>query len=336
MKLVKRIGKGLAGLLVLLLLVEVALRIWPPYAPFIHLDGMTLYANMEREVSIINPGNALPAKVRYGMNAQGFRGTRNWPEATVFPIYCVGNSSAYCPLLSDDATWPATLHRRLAMSFDNVEVLNASIDGSSVQDQREQLQGHLSQLPAGYALLMPGIDPMEGHVLAAELNRPNVAPQACSDCFSPNWQRHIRITAYVEHWMTERQAISIDFAKWNDALQLATDSSIWHKHIPKQPDFQVEMVALVEAARAAGHEPVLITQPLPDARETERWQAMELYNETIRDVAITRNTKLIDLGRLLPKEGDWFLNVRHFSPDGAEKVAELIHAPMRGWLKARQ
>ena len=129
MKLLKPIGKGLGVLVVLLLLVELVMRLLVPSAQYVQAGKLQLYANMQQEVSIANATHELPAKMRYSTNAQGFRGSRDLPPDSVFPIYCIGGSSTYCPYLGDDAAWPEVLHRRLAMSFGNIEVVNAGFEG---------------------------------------------------------------------------------------------------------------------------------------------------------------------------------------------------------------
>ena len=109
---------------------------------------------------------------------------------------------------------------------------------------------------------------------------------------------------------------------------------------------------LVRVSRAHGIEPVLITQPtlygpgvdpatgvdLGKIKLGEKmngalmYAVVELYNETLRQVAAQDKVLLIDLAREMPHDSRYYYDYLHYTEAGADRVAEIIYRDLRPFL----
>lgn len=59
------------------------------------------------------------------------------------------------------------------------------------------------------------------------------------------------------------------------------------------------------------------------------WQILELYNNITKQTYKETNIYNIDLANVLPKDSRYFYDVLHYTNEGAEKVAEIIHGELK-------
>jgi lysophospholipase L1-like esterase len=109
------------------------------------------------------------------------------------------------------------------------------------------------------------------------------------------------------------------------------------------PGFAERVSALVAESRAAGIEPILITQPAlygegidpTTGRELGeldvfgtssalKWRLLELYNDATRRVAADESVLLIDVAHKLPKDSRLYWDFIHYSPAGAAEFAAIV------------
>ena len=62
------------------------------------------------------------------------------------------------------------------------------------------------------------------------------------------------------------------------------------------------------------------------------WQVLELYNDVTRQVGHEQGVLVIDLARQMPKDSRYYFDLMHYTNAGAEKVADLVAAPLTPFL----
>jgi hypothetical protein len=119
--------------------------------------------------------------------------------------------------------------------------------------------------------------------------------------------------------------------------------------------YQARLTRLALESRAAGIEPVFLTQPemVGDAIDPTTgtdlstladhgdrngradWRLLEMYNDVMRRVAKREGVFLIDLAHLLPKDSRYYYDFIHFSNDGARAVGQIVAAELGPRLARR-
>ena len=59
---------------------------------------------------------------------------------------------------------------------------------------------------------------------------------------------------------------------------------------------------------------------------------MELYNDVVRDLKYQERILVIDLARAMPKDSKYYYDYTHYTNEGAQKVASIIHQDLKGFL----
>jgi hypothetical protein len=62
------------------------------------------------------------------------------------------------------------------------------------------------------------------------------------------------------------------------------------------------------------------------------YAVVELYNETLRQVAARDRVLLIDLARQMPRQSAYYYDFLHYTEAGADRVAEIIYRELRPFL----
>lgn len=113
---------------------------------------------------------------------------------------------------------------------------------------------------------------------------------------------------------------------------------------------------LVDRSRAAGIEPVLITQPMlpgsgvddvtgvdlarvranaPGQSGAMYWRPLELYNDVVRRTGRERGVVVLDLAHALPKSSLFFYDFTHYTIEGSDRVARIVGEGLCPVLAAR-
>ncbi len=110
---------------------------------------------------------------------------------------------------------------------------------------------------------------------------------------------------------------------------------------------------LAATARAAGIEPVFITQPMlwgagvdpstgvnletvkiDDGKNGKLyWRMLEFYNDQTRILGREKGVAVIDMARAMPKDSKYFYDGIHLSKEGAVKFAELAGSELTKHFK---
>lgn len=350
-----------AAALIVVVLLELALRAYQPI-PF-RLRGDVIVLPVGLRYEFANPRNPKVDPVTvHTRNRLGFRGPDPPADfASRLTIVAVGGSTTECFPISDGKTWPDVLAGDLATRFPGVWVNNAGLDGHSTVGHLALLRGTLSQLKPKVMLVLAGVNDVGLDNLRPEDEVAGVYPY-----FRPMWQRlaaHSEIASTLLNLERARRARAIAYL--SDAIDVRaarrmpmTDEQIQAtvtrltRHVDRYGE---RLATIAREARAAGIEPVFITQPSlggdavdpatgaelatiaahDDHNALADWRAVERYNDAMRHVAQRDGVQLIDLAALLPKDSRYFYDLFHFGNEGAARVGHLIAAALEPALARR-
>jgi lysophospholipase L1-like esterase len=356
----RRLSAIVIGGVVALLLGEIALRVYNPVN--LRLRGTTLVLPTNRRYVFRNPEAVkLDPVVEVVRNDLGFRGAPLPPDFEErLTIVAVGGSTTECLHLAEDKTWPAVLERALDEQLDDVWVNNAGLDGHSTFGHIQLMRQLVLPLRPDYVLFMVGIN----DVNRADLNEYDQGMLTEYQSFKQKLISGSELLSTVQTiWRTSRVqdlGLGHEFElNVETAHAGADDPALAAKYVGDQVDIAARYAdrlrLLVREARAAGIEPIFITQTslYVDANDVAtgrpigllkfgpwtaatRGKAVEVYNETTRAVAREMNVHLVDLAKHVPPDSRLFYDWIHFSNAGAELVGGVIAKDLVSFLKERR
>lgn len=359
-----RLGRLAANLAVFLigviaagLLLEVMLRVYNPFLTRIKRDHVVLLAN--RQVRYRSDGRpGIDSEITITLNVLGFRGP-NPPSdfAHQLTLIAIGGSTTQCGYQSDEKTWPAVLGQRLQESFRDVWMNNVGIPGHTTHGHLAILRDYVAPLHPKLVLFLVGIN--------------DVARAS-----SPGWDRefenvrsHITFStfkAFLKWASAYSEAVALCVSFWRETEAYrgglgygidrvarlgsaeSTDDERQRLELSVGPRplraYADRLTELIVTARAAGIEPVLLTQPIAVGLGVDEvsgadlakarvpgwgngktlWEALEAYNDITRLVCRDMDVLLVDLAHQVPKGSRYFADFMHFNNDGAVLVAEII------------
>jgi len=159
---------------------------------------------------------------------------------------------------------------------------------------------------------------------------------------------------------------SVIFSEDDLELEKLLINAHMKKYIPK---YRSRVHQLIEQTRSVRAKPILITQPyLGGSNVTDEitgislgkiamplgsswagvgddwdipvdksrkvnanlmWKVLELYNDVVRDLATEKNVMLVDMAKLMPKNTKYYYDMVHYTAEGSQKFAELLHGNMK-------
>ncbi|HOX24043.1 MAG TPA: hypothetical protein PLL10_11295, partial [Elusimicrobiales bacterium] len=118
--------------------------------------------------------------------------------------------------------------------------------------------------------------------------------------------------------------------------------------------YRARIEELIKVCRANSIEPVFVTQPalfgsgqdpatgisledvrVGDSNGAVSWKVLELYNDVLRAECANQGVLCLDLARKMPKDSRYYYDFYHFTPSGAEKVAELIYSELKPFMSQK-
>ena len=172
----RRVIYGVYLFIMVLLLMELALRIYNPFHFRLKGDKILLPIN-ERETIINRINRKLDPVIVNTRNSLGFRGPEMPKDGAVndrglrdrglrdganeFTVIAIGGSTTECHFLSDDRTWPYLLGEVLADSVPGCWLNNAGLDGQSTFGHIVLLNDHVKKLHPSVVVFLTGINDME-------------------------------------------------------------------------------------------------------------------------------------------------------------------------------
>jgi lysophospholipase L1-like esterase len=338
------LARAAAIVVLTLLLFEAVLRIHNPAAPRVRGDRILLPASAR--YAITNPVDPrLDRRVVQQRNALGFRGPDVPPDfASRLSIVAVGGSTTECLRMPDEKTWPAVMADDLAKVRRDVWVNNAGLAGHSTIGHLALLEEYVIPLHPRVVLFLTGINDVgldrraEAAPFSGWWNRVARYSEVANLALTIDRVRRARDLRFDDDLFNPRAAARLDMSD-------ADITRLVDAHAPFIDGYRERLTALVDRSRAAGIEPILLTQPLlggdaidpatgvdlatvvedgGDRNGKASWRVLEAYNDVARGLAAARGVMLIDLARLLPKDSRLFVDFMHFSNDGAAAVGHLV------------
>lgn len=358
----------LIGVIVALLLLEMLLRFYNPLQARIKGNRIVLTTNKTYHIKndIIK---SLPPEITVTRNSLGFRGPDPPTGKNEFlTLVSIGGSSTQCFFLSDDQTWTARLGEDLARRFAPVWINNAGLDGHSTHGHQVLLEDFIVPLRPKVALFLVGANDVARSTMA-EWDAENVksglqldSPQA----FIKSLSAYSEVTALALNMYRSYTAYKaglihqqIDF-KQQGYLDIPVEEQEKYLAENASPaylkDYQTRLRKVVETCRTAGIEPVLITQPLlvgfgiddvtgvdlarvkaygPRQSGKMYWDVVETYNDVTRRLGQENNVQVIDLARQMPKSSRYFYDFIHYTPEGAQVIADILDRSLCPSLQAK-
>jgi lysophospholipase L1-like esterase len=346
------------GCVLAVALLEVLLRVKNPFQTRLKGDRIVLETNKELKIhnDIIK---TLDPDIQVVRNSLGFRG-QDPPSnlASMLSVVTIGGSTTQCFFLTEGKTWTDQMARRLGTHFGPLWVNNAGLDGHSTFGHKVLLEDHVVKIKPKIVVLLVGANDM-GRDPNAEWDAENVKSRvsfASSAAFFKSMSPYSEVAALVTNLFRSfnahrrgliHQNVDVKSLPEGDFSPAEVEAYRNDNLVPRYLDgFRERLTGIVQAARAAGIEPVLVTQPgLLGAGVDERtgvnlarvllspgakvngqmwWGVMETYNDVTRTVGRDNNVLVIDLARKLEKSTVNFYDTIHFSNEGAESVGNIV------------
>ncbi|HEX8773139.1 MAG TPA: SGNH/GDSL hydrolase family protein [Pyrinomonadaceae bacterium] len=347
----------LFSLIVALLLMEVLLRLHNPFQARIKGNRIVLETNKTYHIKndIIR---SLDPEVTVIRNGLGFRGKN--PPADFhdqLTIVTIGGSTTQCFFLNEDQTWTARLGQRLEKSLRPVWINNAGLDGHSTYGHLVLLEDYIVPLRPKVALFLVGINDIATGTLS-EFDAENVrsgirfdsfkgfvkSASAYSEVAALGLNLYRSLTAYraglTHHQVDLRKQGYLDISEEAQKEYIATYGGQYLK------DYEARLSRIIDICRRAGIEPVFVTQPMLTGFGTDDvtgvdlarvkangpyqtgkmyWDLLEVYNDSTRHVGREKGILVIDLARQLPKTSRYFYDFIHYTPQGAQAIADILY-----------
>jgi hypothetical protein len=352
-KLVLNISAFIVGIVLSVVFLEVALRIYNPIVETVKGESVVLrvnYDEIRRNANIPGIGES-----HIHQNSLGFRGAD--PPADLadrLSIITVGGSTTRSASQSDDRTWTALLGNAVADCFDRTWINNAGFDGHTSLAHVDLIRKYINKLHPKIVVLLIGAN----EIYAKGENAGDPERVAKNPAFA------LGIIGFLKSLENRSEIVDLaftfyrSFRAWQVRLSVPTLSE--GDAMPpdgearlaiarnRQPDYAERLRLIIRLLRDEQTIPVLMTQPTlagtgPDpttGKDLSRLlhsrfleQALEMFNDTMRQVALGENVYMIDLAHVMPKDSKYYFESFHYTDAGSQKIAELVSFGLLPYLE---
>jgi len=339
------------GVLAALLLLEILLRFYNPFG--FRLKGDEIQPPAGKTYKIEHHAfTRLDPVITHTKNSLGFRGAE--PPADLnaaLGVVAVGGSTTECFYLSDGTTWSDRLAQLAARDFAPLWLNNAGLDGHSTYGHDLLVRQHLLKLRPKVIIFLAGLN---------DIGRGDIRG-------GPSWllrlARHSQLFSIAENMSrfaeAKRRGLvheQIDFkALPEKRLDVTEESALLVKYTPALMEaYRARVAGLIKLCRDNGIEPVFLTQPalygfgtdprtgadlaaisVGQGNGSVSWKKLEMYNDIVRTECARARVLCVDLADKMPKNSDFYYDFYHFTPAGAEKVADIVYAELGPFLRKR-
>lgn len=348
------------GIFLALVIIEVVLRVWHPFAYTVHGDKIILPANIHVRMKNLWI-RKLDDTIYYSRNSIGLRGDpRPAKPENYITIITVGGSTTECKFLSDNKTWPELLKSDLKKDHPNIWLNNAGLDGHSTFGHLVLLKDYLIPLHPDYILFLTGINDVELDQ-AADLDDQDIrgihghSIKYFLKSVVNYTETGALLLSLYRNYLAYRKGL---IHKERNPTQLeagVTDSLTRKRKIALQQNFLNHYVRRLKelAAESVDHgiKPVFITQPALFGNVLDSttgifmgnrmldgfdcatdWEVLQLYNNEVRNLR-GDGIAVIDLAAVMPKNSKYFYDFMHYTNAGAEKLASILADSLRPIIK---
>jgi lysophospholipase L1-like esterase len=358
------------GFFLAFIILEAFLRIYNPFGFRIKNNRIVLPANkiykfQNRKLE------GFDKEILIKKNSIGFRGEEP-PQGKTFEdfltLITIGGSTTECSITSEGKTWTDLLGKDLKVSFKQVWINNAGLDGSSTYGHILLMEDYIIRLKPKVLLFLIGCNEIRPNPSVNESETLNIKSKidfgdtkrilkgllAHSEVFdlianlSRYFKRNKLELAYsrYEKPVSKMDKLEVPDNEWN---------LIARNHAQWMEEFKIRLKKIARISKDNGIEPIFITQPslygdvndettgiyLGNIRVIDRmngkifWNLLELYNDVTRQVGKEEGVFVIDLARKMRKNSLLFADPVHFTNEGGKEVADVIYHELCPFLSKR-
>jgi len=344
-----KIGGGVVLVLLTLAAVfEFLLRLLIPSPPFSSLFNFRPHMNLKMTPNIRGVAkNGVQSTNAFGM--RGDEPPKNWNETTT--ILAVGGSTTQCFFLDDQKIWTNVLQRTLEKNGAKVWVGNAGIDGHSTRSHVLLMEDLLPQIKPKIVVALVGINDMlislseDVRFQKNRFDRRSIKSilYAKSKLFQViyTWKLILWDQVQVTQANAHLTLVEAPFDPKTESLPKDL-----HDLIPTLPEFENNLKAMAQLARAQNVKLVLMTQPSlfddndhwrhvqgnfywikkakHDMSAATYWRLLNEYNQATLKVCREENLECLDVASFIPHREDMFYDAVHLTELGSERVGLLL------------
>jgi lysophospholipase L1-like esterase len=345
---------------------EIILQIYNPI-PF-RIKGDKISLPINQSYSFVNQYPCFDSLIIHKKNSLGFRGEEMPKEAGYTKIITVGGSTTECFFISDDKAWPQVMQTELRKDRPKTWVNNAGLNGHSSFGHLLLLKDVVLKQKPDYVYFLVGVNDMDRQDLNQFDNRMVLGKSVQME--QNGWMKNafLTLTNHSEvanlvynlskAMKARNQAIFVDkivALNPKDTLGISTEkqNEILANQQSLLPAYRDRLMKLIQACRAQGVKPVMITQPLLMGKGIDPvtgtdlakvkvsdgvngalyWAKLELYNDVMRQLCQDEKVEWIDLAALMPKTSEYFYDPMHFTNAGSIRVGQILAESSRRFLK---
>jgi hypothetical protein len=278
---------------------------------------------------------------KWQLNSLGFRGPELRPGGT--RIICIGSSETFGLYEKPGGEFPRQLESRLnhRAGMDIFQVVNVAYPGETIRTSTKRVGGIADLVQPRFAVIYssPGNYIWLPWIRAAQANptKPQVERFGFDLRIGENFRTLAkRILPEQVQALLRRREIERESARYK-VMDRVPDENI--------STYEADVAALVDALRAHGIEPLLVTHAthfgtnlsesdynlliawrrfFPMLKEEGFIDMENRMNDAVRRVAQAKGVQLVDAAHTLPSGSKYFADFSHFSDAGAELIADMI------------
>lgn len=345
---------------------EIILQFYNPI-PF-RIKGDKISLPINQSYSFVNEYPCFDSLIIHKKNSLGFRGEEMPKDSNYTKIITVGGSTTECFFISDDKAWPQVMQRELRKNKPKIWVNNAGLNGHSSFGHLLLLNDVVLKQKPDYVYFLVGVNDMDRQDLNQFDNRMVLGKSVQME--QNGWLKNAFLTltnhsevANLVYNLSKaikarNQAIFVDkIVALNPQDTLGIPVEKQNEMLSKQnsllPAYRARLLKLIQACRAQGVKPVMLTQPLLMGKGIDPvtgtdlakvkvsdgvngalyWAKLELYNDVMRQLCQDEKVELIDLAALMPKTSEYFYDPMHFTNAGSIRVGHILAESSRRFLK---
>lgn len=350
------------GLVIALLLLEIALRIFHPIPFRVQHGKIVLPAN--QKIVQQNPGSPKLEKViYYTRNSMGLRGDEMPQDpAHWLKVITIGGSTTECSYNSDSLTWPELLKQQLRLTHPNIWLNNAGLDGTSTFGHIILLRDHIVSLHPDYVIFLTGVNDMEEKAMGGfDTYHSDEIDKSSFKNFLRSLITKTETGALIENLYRYRVARKkglvhrvVDYSK---EKHLHLNEAFIQKHLDEQPqylgNYRRRILTLDSICRANNIKAIFLTQPslygsftdsvtginftelqTADGRNSilEK-RTLDLYNDVLKQLNTEGKIKAIDLAAAMPKDSRLYYDYTHYTSVGTKQVAQILADSLGSYIQ---
>jgi lysophospholipase L1-like esterase len=355
------------GFIIALIIIEIVLRVWQPIELIVKGNKIVLPVN---RTYVINNDKIikLDKNITHSKNKLGFRGDNPPIDfSNCLTILTVGGSTTECGYLNDNKTWTYVLGDKLKQNFKNLWINNAGIDGCSTFGHIVLLKDYIEKLKPKMVIFLVGINDvgLEDYRLFDNRILKNIKlSYLCDVSIKKILFERSELVSFTVNLMMYYKALKMNIAHRNLDLTKLSHFEIADNEILKMvqlhkdkyiESYKNRLSVIINSCGVNHILPIFVTQPYlygqgfdditgtnletiaytNDMNGKSAWKIMELYNNILREVALSHGVYLIDLAKEMQKSSKYYYDYHHYTDEGAQRVAEIIYQKLYPFMATK-